>query len=66
MRPLQVRQGAIAGFVVSLILSGSIASRSADGLWTFFTILAVTLTITVLGTAAAVAINRRSRPPDAD
>ena len=65
MRPLKVRQGAIAGFVVSLVLSGSIASRSSDPVWTFVTVLVVTLTVTVLGTAGAVAINRRSRPPDA-
>jgi hypothetical protein len=66
MRPLQARQGAVAGFAMSLILSAVVASQSADPLSTFLTLLVVTLTITVLGTAGAVAINRRSRPPDAD
>jgi hypothetical protein len=65
MRPLQVRQGAIAGFVLSFVLSAVAAGQSADPLPTFLTILGVTLTVTVLGTAGALAINRRSRPPDA-
>jgi|NGEPerStandDraft_6_1074524.scaffolds.fasta_scaffold140162_2 predicted PurR-regulated permease PerM len=64
MRPLQVRQGAVAGFAMSLILSPIVAGQSADPP-TFLTILSVTLTVTVLGTAGAVAINRWSRPPDA-
>jgi hypothetical protein len=65
MRPLQVRQGAVAGFAMSLILSAVVAGQSVDPLPTFLTILGVTLMITVLATAGAVAINRRSRPPDA-
>jgi hypothetical protein len=66
MRPLQVRQGAVAGIAMSFILSAVVASQSADPLPTFLTLLVVTLTITVLGTAGALAINRRSRPPEGD
>lgn len=66
MRVLKVRQGTIAGFVVSLVLGAAIAGRSADPLPTFGYVLAVALSATVLVIVCAVAINRRSQPPRAE
>jgi hypothetical protein len=65
MRELKVRQGAIAGFVVSFVLAAAMAGRSADPLPTFGYVLAVALSATVLLIVFAVAINRRSQPPKA-
>ena len=65
MRELKVRQGAIAGFVVSFVLAAAMAGRSADPLPTFGYVLAVALSATVLVIVTAAAINRRSQPPKA-
>ena len=65
MRELKVRQGAIAGFVVSLVLAAALAGRSADPVPTFGYVLAVALSATVLVIVCAVAIKRRSQPPKA-
>ena len=65
MRELKVRQGAIVGFIVSLVLAAAMAGRSADPVPTFGYVLAVALSATVLLIVCAVAINRRSQPPKA-
>ena len=65
MRELKVRQGAIAGFVVSLVLAAALAGRSADPVPTFGYVLAVAFSATVLVIVTAAAINRRSQPPKA-
>jgi biotin transporter BioY len=65
VRELKVRQGAIAGFVMSFVLAAAMAGRSADSLPTFGYVLAVALSATVLLIVCAVAINRRSQPPKA-
>jgi biotin transporter BioY len=65
MRELKVRQGAIAGFVVSFVLAAALAGRSADPVPTFGYVLAVALSATVLVIVTAAAINRRSQPPRA-
>lgn len=48
MRPLKVRQGAIAGVVLSFILAAVNARVSADPLPMFASVLAVTLLVTML------------------
>jgi peptidoglycan/LPS O-acetylase OafA/YrhL len=63
MRLLKVRQGAIAGVVLSFVLAAAIAGRSADPLPTFGYVLAVALLATVLAILCVAAINRRSQPP---
>ena len=65
MRELKVRQGTIAGFVMSFVLAAALAGRSADPVPTFGYVLAVALSATVLLIVCAVAINRRSQPPKA-
>ena len=65
MRELKVRQGAVAGFVVSLVLAAALAGRSADPVPTFGYVLAVAFSATVLVIVTAAAINRRSQPPKA-
>ena len=65
MRELKVRQGTIAGFVMSFVLAAALAGRSADPVPTFGYVLAAALSATVLLIVCAVAINRRSQPPKA-
>jgi uncharacterized RDD family membrane protein YckC len=64
-RPLDVRQGATAGIIVSFVVAASAAGASTTHLQTFVLVLAVPLTVTVVITAVALAINRRAgRPRD--
>jgi len=64
-RPLNVRQGAMAGIIVSFVVAASAAGSSNANLQTFVLLLAVPLTVTVVITAVALAINRRAgRPRD--
>ncbi len=59
MRPLQVRQAAVAGLVVSLLLAVLIASRSADVLVTFAIVCCVLLVFWAVAIGLVVALNRR-------
>ena len=69
-RPLNVRQAATAGIIVSFVSFVAAAAAAAAGpstthLQTFVLVLAVPLTVTVVITAVALAINRRAgRPRD--
>jgi uncharacterized RDD family membrane protein YckC len=60
---LNVRQGATAGLVMSFVLAASVAGLSTTPVQTFVLILGVVLTVTVVTTAAALAINRQSIEP---
>jgi uncharacterized RDD family membrane protein YckC len=62
-RPLNVRQGATAGIIVSLFVAVPAAGLSTTHLQTFVLVLAVPLTVTVVITAVALAINRRAGQP---
>ncbi len=55
---LNVRQGATAGLVMSFVLAASAAGSSTTPVQTFILILGVMLTVTVVTTAAALAISR--------
>jgi uncharacterized RDD family membrane protein YckC len=64
-RRLNLRQGAMAGIIVSFVVAASAAGSSKANLQTFVLVLAVPLTVTVVITAVALAINRRAgRPRD--
>jgi uncharacterized RDD family membrane protein YckC len=62
-RPLNVRQGAMAGIIVSFVVAASAAGSSTTHLQTFVLVLAVPLTVTVVITAVALAMNRQSSRP---
>ena len=62
-RRLNVRQGAMAGVIVSFVVAASAAGSSNANLQTFVLVLAVPLTVTVVITAVAMAINRRTGGP---
>lgn len=59
MRPLQVRQAAVAGLVVSLLLAVLIASRSADVVVTFAVVCGVLLALWAVAVGVVVTVNRR-------
>jgi hypothetical protein len=65
MPRLNVRQGAMAGIIMSFVVAASVAGSSHANLQTFVLLLAVPLTVTVVIAALALAINRRAgRPRD--
>ncbi len=63
MRRLNVRQGVIGGWVVSVVCAAGMAGRSADPLWTFLSVLAFALSCVALVSLLVVAIARSSKPP---
>ena len=58
-----VRQGATAGIIMSLVVAASGAGSSRANLQTFVLLLAAPLTVAVVITAVALATNRRTGPP---
>jgi uncharacterized RDD family membrane protein YckC len=60
MRPFNVRLGATAGIIVSFLVAAPAAGSSNANPQTFVMVLAVPLTVTVVITAVALVINRRS------
>lgn len=58
---LNVRRGAIAALVLSIVLSVGAAARSTDQLQAFAVTLAVTVTASLVVLAVAMAIDRRGR-----
>jgi flagellar biosynthesis protein FliR len=58
---LSVRRAAIAGLVLSIVLSAGAAARSTDQLQAFAMTLAATVTASLIVLAVVVAIDRRGR-----
>jgi hypothetical protein len=63
MRKANVRRGMIGGGVMSLFVAATLASRSADPLPTFASVLAFALSCVALAVVLVVAINRPPKPP---
>jgi hypothetical protein len=59
MRPLKVRQAAIAGIASSLVLAAVLGARSGAPLVTFLVIGSVGLLVTGVETGVILAMNRR-------